>query len=191
MIRSLRFTLDTDAILQMSMSSLLRQDRSDGRQGGRVQPQLFHGCAKCQGAEGGRRDSASIGDAAYLDIRLVVNRSQGLSSTWSGSPLNTDWQRSARKTQCFELSIWHTHALTISVRSKPSLLTQFSSTNKCPIDRSRADGHDPGSQSQISSLLAMVIAIPLTIHQLVFRKTKISFRKQTKIRSRLTSSPSS
>jgi hypothetical protein len=63
-----------DAIpLQMSMSALFRQDCTDGRQGGGVQLELFDGRAKCKGVERGRCDSAAVGDASYVDVRLVVD----------------------------------------------------------------------------------------------------------------------
>lgn len=57
----------------MSVPSLFRQDRANGRQGGCLQLELLHGCAECEGIERGRCHSATTGDAAYLDMKLVVD----------------------------------------------------------------------------------------------------------------------
>ena len=62
-----------DAHFQVSLPSLFRQDCADGRKGSRVQPQLFHGRTECQGVEGGRSHFASTSDAAYLDVRQIVD----------------------------------------------------------------------------------------------------------------------
>jgi hypothetical protein len=55
------------------LSALFRQDRTDGRQRGRVQLELFDGRAECKGFERGRCDSAAVGDASYIDVTLIVN----------------------------------------------------------------------------------------------------------------------
>lgn len=55
---------------QLSMPPVFRQDRTNRRQRGRVQLELFDGRAKREGVEGGWSDAAAAGDASYIHVRL-------------------------------------------------------------------------------------------------------------------------
>lgn len=61
-------------LLQLPLPPVLRQDRSNGRQRGRVQLELLDGCAECAGVEGGWGNVEAVGDAAYVDVMCACGR---------------------------------------------------------------------------------------------------------------------